>query len=328
VDVGRIPILLAARPRTWASHNIAARTRVIQRRLDVIDTETRAYRAALRGLEREEEEKLKEVAKLRYDKRREREEAEAVIREKYTEERRLLDREYLTAVQLLKDQSKLEEEKGELAVRYDRESQVREEQLERFTARYRNVRVVHVSLFTDAGALGATMTAAIRQAGVAPPPAERKQEAEIAIQILSKMAQGHYRGYDVTPATGVILEALRTGRLSERGQIAAVDAAARLPGARSQAELVHAILDDARKPSIRSAAADGLVQNIQRFGVQLTEAQVEPLRELARRDKLDANLKASLAVVIGALRPGPRATGERLKRYDPRPVAPLPPPKK
>jgi hypothetical protein len=325
VDVARVPILVAAVPRTRRSIDIVARARVIDRRLDMINDETRIYRATLRAIDEEEAARLKETEKGKMASE-ERHQAQRLIRERYEDERKRLDQKYLKAVALAKDAVKLEAEKDRLAARYDVESQAREGELARFTARYPNVRVVHATLFTNPKALESAMRAAIREAGVALTPEQRSRYAEVAIQILSKLAQGQPRGYDVQPAAGVILDALRTGRLSPQGQIAAIDAAARLPGSRPQAELAHTILDKARPGEVRTAAVEGLVQSVQRFGVQLTEGQIAPLRELSREDKLPKGLKPQLAVLIGALRPDARTTGERLKRYTPRPVAPLPPP--
>jgi hypothetical protein len=328
VDVGKVPVLLAAVPQTRASHDIARRVQRIDRRLATINAETRSYRAALRAINEEEANALKDIAKTKFATKDERVTAETITRDKFAEERRRLDQDFLSAVRLAKDAPKLEAEKDRLAARYDRQSQVREEQLERFTTRYQNIRVVHTSVFTDAKTLETVMTAAIRQAGVALSPEERTRYAEIAIQILSKLAMGQPRGYDVKPVANIITEALRTGRLSERGQIAAIDAIARLPGPRSQVELAHTILDKARTGEARKAAVEALVLNVQQFGVQLSDAQMAPLRALAREDKLPPGLKGNLDVLIGALRPDARTTGERLKGYKFTPVAPLPPPKK
>jgi hypothetical protein len=72
------------------------------------------------------------------------------------------------------------------------------------------------------------------------------------------------------------------------------------------------------------------VQHIQRHGILLTGAQVEPLRELAGQPTLDPAIKIPLAVLLGSLRPGDRLTGERLREFRPPlvPVIPPPPPPK
>ncbi len=309
VDVGKVPILLAAVPRTRTSIDAVARARVIDRQVDAINEETRTYRAALANLEDEEAQAFKEIARTKFINKDERLTAERITTERFEERRKNLDQRYLKAVRLAREVPKLKKEKDELAARYDRESEVREEQLERFTARYANVRVVNANLFIKARPLEAALTAAVREAGVALTAEQRTRNAEAAIQMLSKLAMGQPRGYDVRPAADVILDALRSGRLSARGQ-----------------ELAHVILDSGRPADVRGAAVEGLVQGIQRFGVQLTEAQIEPLRALSREEKLPPSLKPQLAVLIGALRPDARSTGERLKRYQFRPVVPMPPP--
>jgi hypothetical protein len=326
VDVGWVPVLLAAVPETRASFEQSRRFRAADRRLQGLEYDTRAYRAALQDLQREEAEKTREIDKTKFVTRDEELTARRINEEKFADLRKMLDRDFLAASRLAKEMPKLEAEKDKMARLYDAESRVRENQLERHTARYRNVRIVHASVLTDPAALKTVMTAAIREANVNLTAAQRARNAEIAIQILSKLAMGQPPGYDVTPATDAILDALRTGRLSDRGQIAAIDAAARLPGRRSQSELLNVVLDGARPADVRTAAAEGMVQSTQRFGVQLTQAQLAPLRELARQEKLPGGLKPQLGVLIGALRPGARTTGERLQKYDPKPVAPLPPP--
>src|SRR5205823_4825693 len=66
VDVGRVPVLLAAVPQTRASVEVSARYRRADRRLQGLLDETRAYRAARRDLQREEAEKTREIEKSRY----------------------------------------------------------------------------------------------------------------------------------------------------------------------------------------------------------------------------------------------------------------------
>ena len=60
------------------------------------------------------------------------------------------------------------------------------------------------------------------------------------------MAKGDLPGYDVRPAGDAILNAVRAGRLSPEGQVAACEAAATLSGSRVQTELLNAALDGRR----------------------------------------------------------------------------------
>jgi hypothetical protein len=346
VDVGKVPVLLAAVSQTRASHDAIVRTARIDRRLDVILDDTRDYRAARRRSIAEQQLKVREIEEHAAKERRFAKGNELKLREvekdrqtalnnaadEFAARQKELDHDYLASVLMLRPVPRQLERLDQEFLISEREDQYRRAQLETFTARYPNVRVVHASLFTNATALESVLNAAIRQSGVDLTPKERAVAAEVAVQILSRLAMGQPRGYDVTPATNVIAEALRTGRLSPRGQIAAIDALARLPGSRPQLELIHTILDNARPAAppndVRTAAAEALVQNIQRFGVQVTQSEFAPVRTLARQEKLPAQFKAQLAVLIGSLRPDARTTGERLKRYQPDLVKPLPPPKK
>src|SRR5262249_15709825 len=162
-------------------------------------------------------EKVREIEKTKFLSKDEQLGALRINEEKYANLRKLLDQEYLLAVRQSRDIPKLEAEKAKLTERYDLQTRVPETHLHRSTARSPAVRVVAAGMLTDAKSLESTLTAASRDAGVVLTPAEQTRQAEIAIQILSKLATGQPAGYDVRPASGAILDALRTGRLSERG---------------------------------------------------------------------------------------------------------------
>jgi hypothetical protein len=321
-----VPILLAALPETRSAHDVAKAYQRLQARIDLISAQTGSYRNAVKGLEAEETAaytKLRADKDIRPDNRLF---AERNLREKYAAQRAALDKQYLDSARLAKDVPKMEAKQKQLSDRYDTESRLREVQLEKFTARYQGVRVVHPSVITDGKSLGAALSAAIREADVAQPQDQRTRNAEQAMEILFKMTQGAIKGYDTRPATDVILAALRAGKLSEDGQTFALDTAARLPGAKAQAEILNTIVDGNRKPQVRLNACDALVQSLQRFGLQLTRLQVKSLTDLAKDANTDAKLKSKLNTVIGALRPSDKDTGETLRKYNPKPVAPLPPP--
>ena len=158
-------------------------------------------------------------------------------------------------------------------------------------------------------------------------PAEQSEAAERAIRLLASLAEGKFAGFDVRPATATILDTLRAGRLTPDGQIAAAAACSRLPGARTQTVLTTVILDGARPAPVRTAAATALVEHIQRFSIQMTPAEFEPLRTLRTQAGLDAKLKESLDVLMGSLRPGDRTTGVQLRRVQTGAAAVIPPPK-
>jgi hypothetical protein len=326
VDVGRIPILLAAVPESRASHDAAARYQILLKRRDQLMQDTRRYRGLMATIARDEANELKEISDIKTTTSDEKLKMTRRVQERYDEQRRETDRIEVEAVTLLKDLPRLESEMAELAKTYDLESQLREAALIRFTNRYANVRVVHASLFTDAKALGTTLFRDLRDAGVALTPAEQKNAAESAIRILASLSAGRPPGYDVKPATASILETVRTGRLSPEGQIAAILAASRLRSERTQRDLSGVILDGARPLPVRLAAASALIDNIQRFSILLREEQFAPLRSLATEPKLDARLKEQLDLLLGSLRPGDRTTGLNLREYSPAPAAVIPPP--
>jgi hypothetical protein len=326
VDVARIPILVAAVPETRVSHDAAARYQRLATRRNELLQATRRYRGQLAALAREEAADLKFINEERTFSSDEKLKRTRATQEKFDEQRRELNRVEVEAVTLLRDLPALESEMSDLSRIYDLESELREVALTRFTSRYANVKVVHGSLLTDAKALETTVIRELRDAGVALTPAEQKQAAELAIRILASLALGRPAGYDVRPAADNILETVRTGRLSPDGQIAAIRAATRLRCPRTQLELSRVILDGARTVPVRVAATAALIENIQRFGILLSEVQFAPLRALLSEPKLDLKLKEQLDLLLGSVRPGDRTTGINLRDYKPTPAAIIPPP--
>jgi hypothetical protein len=327
VDVGKVPILLAAVPETRVAHDAARRYQQVQRRLDALRQQARPYLDRLKALAAEEAQHIAEVKADKTLDTTAKAEAIRKIENDYNKLRRDADAKFPEAVRLLVEAPKLEKELDTLADRYDLESRVREDALKRFVARYRNVEVVHTSLLSDGVALANSLKGQVQGAGVALAPAEQADFAERAVRLLAGLARGTPPGYDVRPAGGAVRAALRAGRLSPEGQIAAVAALDPVGGAETQADLAAVVLDAKRPVAVRSVAAAGLVRQVQKFGVLLPAAQQEPLRALARDEKLDTGLKAQLAALVGVLRPDTRTTGERLRQYRPTPAAVVPPPK-
>jgi CheY-like chemotaxis protein len=331
VDVARVPILLAAVPQTRASKDLARRYREVKERIDQIHEATASYRALLRAIAEREAIDRKDVemelARVKLTTE-ERQAAFRTVEMKYAAQRKEAEEAHPAAVFTLSRVPAMQKELDKLVQGYALEAEEREAQLTQYTSRFANVRVVAASVLMDARGLHTSIMTQVRDAGGALSPAEQLQFAELAIRFLDGLAAGDPPGYDVRPAGGRVLDALRTGRLSPEGQIAAISVASRLPDARAQADLAFVILDKGRVVPVRNAAATAIVQNIQRHGVLLTVAQAQPLTDLAREPKLDATLKDKLASLVGALRPDSRSTGERLRGYTPTPAAPLPPPPK
>lgn len=200
----------------------------------------------------------------------------------------------------------------------------REDALRRYVERYGNVTVVPSALATDAKELEIALKAKIADPAAAPlSEAEAREYAEKAIRFLGRMGRGELAGYDIRVAAEAILVAAQSARFSPEGQIAALEAASFLSGSRPQTVLANAVIDPRRQPLLRVVAADLLTRHIQKNSALLTRSQVQTLEATFTQADLDPGVKSRVAVVLGALRPDARITGERLRGF--RPVAPQPP---
>jgi CheY-like chemotaxis protein len=198
--------------------------------------------------------------------------------------------------------------------------------LNRFVERYPNVTVLPQDTAADPKALRASFLLRLDDPNQpALTQAERKEYAEAAARALAGLARGTPPGYDLTPATDALIDALRANTLSPEGQTAVLEAVAHLSGVRPQIELANVVLDTNRPREVRVAAAAQLVRHMQEHGPVLTRAEVQALTELYARPNLDPTLKGHLALVLGSMRPNARLTGERLLQFQP--VVPAPPPK-
>lgn len=202
----------------------------------------------------------------------------------------------------------------------------REEALQRFTARDPRIFVAPAAIAFAPKELQSLLQSRIVVASGGAPltPAELKDYAERSIRHLNALAHSDPPGVDVRPAADAILDTLRAGKLSPEGQLAAVSAAGKLPGVRTQHELSGVILNGQRPLPVRSAAVRELVHHIQQNTLLLTRAETAALENLFAQADTDAALKAELALLIGSLKPDSRLTGERLLRYQPVPGGPAP----
>ncbi len=248
--------------------------------------------------------------------------------ERFEAKRVALEKESLVAALSYHRLDGVEARMKQEAEKYDRESRIREGSLTRFTSRYPGVTVVQTAALVNPEELR-TALATLRRAAPPPPnPAALGSNAETALRILHALASGTPRGYDVAPVGEAVLNALRNGKLSEQGQLYAVGIASRLPGNRPQPELADVLTDGGRPAKVRLAAADGLVQHVQKFGNVLPAAQRKTLDALAGQAGLDAALKEKAEMLAGILRGGARGTGDGLREYDPKPPGKvIPPPK-
>ncbi|HKB39163.1 MAG TPA: hypothetical protein VKD72_22175, partial [Gemmataceae bacterium] len=296
-SVRRLPVLLAAVPETRRSRNLLERIRDQRRQLEKAERELRerteelareadVYGAAGRGLARNGKE-LDELRKQR---------AEA--------EKTLLS----------------------LSELYDTEVLQREEQLGRVTEKYRNIWVVPANQLSDPRLLQARLEERLNEAGMPPlSKLERKEITETALNWLARMATGSLRGFDPRPASEAVLDALHKGRqkdtaLSEPALLNAIRIAGTTPGAKAQRELIEALFDKKQTVPVRVAAAEELQKNIQKFGrpapQQETKLRTDLQTEL-KEPALTGPLRDWMARLEGTLRPGDRATGQRLRDFVP-----------
>jgi hypothetical protein len=190
----------------------------------------------------------------------------------------------------------------------------RELSLRRLTDRYRNVWVVPESLTLAPNRLKAVIGEHIEDAQVRPlSKKERENFTETARTRLLQMANGEYAGYDVRLAEDAVYKALRSNNAE-----AVTDAIAivgKFPGQDAQRALAMLVLDPSRD-KLRRVAALQLNRHIQKYGLLLPNNQVKQIRELYDTTD-DARLKATVALVVGTMRPSTKDTGNRLKDYRP-----------
>jgi CheY-like chemotaxis protein len=200
--------------------------------------------------------------------------------------------------------------------------------LQRFTARDPRIFIAPSAIALVPKDLRGLLQSRIADANNSVPlsASELQDYAERAIRHLNALARGDPSGVDVRPAADAILDALRGGNLSPAGQTAAISAAGKLSGARTQNELAAVIFNTQRPAAVRVAATRELVRHIQQNTALLTPAQAAAFEGLFNKADTDPALKAELALVIGSLRPDARLTGERLRSYQPTPQATAAPP--
>src|SRR5262249_3707768 len=192
-------------------------------------------------------------------------------------------------------------------------------------ARYRNVHLVPPGFGLDVKNLKQILPALITDAQGPPlSEAELKEYAESGLAWLARLARGEVSGYDVTPAADAVIQAVRAGKLSPEALTNGLVVIGRLPGARPQAELANVVLEPNRPVALRIAAAQELVRHLQQHGSVLPAGAVEALRGLFASPDTDPNLRASVAPVMGGMRPHAKVTPEPVQHFRPA-AAPSPP---
>jgi hypothetical protein len=192
--------------------------------------------------------------------------------------------------------------------------------LERLAARYADVRVVPEGLLLMADELKSTIeSATVAAAGAPLSAAERKDFARVSLGALWRMARNEIPGYDVRPALDVVLIALRNPDTAPE----ALEILSRLPGVEPQGRLA-ATATDAGQGKLRIPAAIELNRHIQKHGLLLSRQQINQVKQ-AYQQAPEPQLKAQLALVMGALGPSAQLTGSRLVDFRPDVPAPMVP---
>jgi hypothetical protein len=190
-------------------------------------------------------------------------------------------------------------------------SRERVDGLQKLFARRKNLTVLQE---TTAAATLQRVFAAALSAGVVQPltNAERKDETARAMEWLARIARHEIQGYDARPASDAVIKGLHSADLVNF----AVEAAGSLPGDGMQRDLAALVLDQNQQEPVRSKAARELCRNIQAFGPSLGSTQLKNLETL-EATATDAKLRASVALVLGSMRPSSTLNGERLLRFQP-----------
>lgn len=194
----------------------------------------------------------------------------------------------------------------------------RADQLRRFLMDSPNIHVVLESVALNVVDLRTAIQTVLGE-HVPLTPEELKLYRERAVLALSRLARGEVQGYDPRPATDAVLQALHAGDLSPAGQSAALQFIGRLPGAKSQSEMLDVLLTATRPKEARISAADELARHVQQHSNTLSPIQIARLLELQQQADLDPELKIAVAKLMGAVGPSSRITGERLLRVQPPP---------
>jgi hypothetical protein len=327
VNASRLPVVLIAVPDNAETRDLLVKYRAERERLDFLVRKTGAYRKArLEAQVKHERDRDRLLKSVTFATETERIQALALLDGRLKEDLTLLARQFPDAAIFDKESQEVERRLQTLGDKYSAECQRREGELRRWLEGSPTVSVVSAAFLDDPkklqlrlqGEEGKTETKPLTEA-------EQKDYAERSIAYFARMARGEIAGYDVRPFAEVIYNALRGGKLSEKGQSEAIDVVARLSAPRAQVELASVVLDDKRPLPLRVKATDELIKHIQQNSLLLVADQVARLRKLSEEaGKVPelAEFKAKLAVLQGSLRPDARATGERLRDYQPPTPAP------
>jgi hypothetical protein len=148
--------------------------------------------------------------------------------------------------------------------------------------------------------------------------AERKAQAQAAVDGLLMLAQRERSGYDLGPAEAALYRAL--GRDDLAAGVAAI--LAHRPGRQTQTALADAVLNETRAPGPRVETARQLRQHMVRHGILIGSNQIQNLIKLSDT-VADVGLKEEAARLAASLRADAALEGTRLRKFEPAsPAAP------
>ena len=145
-------------------------------------------------------------------------------------------------------------------------------------------------------------------------PKQRTQQRAAAAYWLAHIADGkRSKIFDLRPAESALTAAVTDPEIA----LDAVTALGAIPTKGAQQTFHRVLMIPAADIKLRRAAAALLSTHIQKYGLLLTDKQVNDVRAV-HAGATDAELATALAAVLGTLKPDGQRVGERLK------VVPLP----
>lgn len=141
-------------------------------------------------------------------------------------------------------------------------------------------------------------------------PAERVGSAQVAVEVLRRMAVGELPGYDIRPAESELRAALRDDGTADP----AIDAVVRLATQAAQEDLLALALSATRPLPLRTKAADSAIRHIQSFGKLASEAVGRQAGALSAKEA-DLTLRGKLGVLAQLLTGKPGDYGDVLRSF-------------
>jgi hypothetical protein len=186
----------------------------------------------------------------------------------------------------------------------------------------RFARTDYVVTPTDPNLFGRQLNKILERMGARPmSDDERAAYAQEAATLLGRIAsrpRGPFAAglQSIEPALAVALA-------NPASNTAAAAALGDVPGADAQRDLAGLVIDSSQPVASRVAAGQQLVRSIQRFGPLLSNTQEKALVEAAAGNT-EPQLRSIMAAVIGALRPAPEVSGQRLQGNSTKPAGAAP----